>query len=231
MVEHQTTIQMFGEMTWQRKFLKFLHRKKTQYFLIGLVFLDMLAVISTGIIETIILEEQIEDIKDAVERNASALTVHEIEGFVDHRLEDAEHGLEILSIAILSFFAFEHLVLFVIYTKRWIRKPMLVFDFIVVIVSLLLEIYADQIENMSILIFFRMWRFIRVGKCVEQNGYGMMFVHILLGHGWLELEEELHEIKRIKIEKKERKKKQLEEELRRIQIQEASMECKTTWVI
>ena len=86
----------------------------------------------------------------------------------NHGLHDAEKGLMGVSVAILFIFAVENLLLFALSPADFVRHPLQIMDFCVVVLSIFFELGGTSFAAIGgILIFARAWRFVRIGFAVR----------------------------------------------------------------
>ncbi|GAM21252.1 hypothetical protein SAMD00019534_044270 [Acytostelium subglobosum LB1] len=94
-----------------------------------------------------------------------------------HSVEAAENVFKYMTIALLSIFALEILLLLVSFGRDFFYHPLYVLDGVVITVSLVVEIvFRERVASM--LVVFRLWRMVRIGHAVafsveshEENKY------------------------------------------------------------
>jgi len=85
--------------------------------------------------------------------------------YPNHRLEHAEHVLHWFSFAIVVTFAVEIFFLIIAYGFAFFTKPLYVLDFVVVTVTIAVDIVAGQLGEVVgslVLLILRMWRLVRI---------------------------------------------------------------------
>jgi len=133
----------------------FIEGHSCQMFLIGLIFLDVIFVMSE-----IFIAEFRQCVPDHHAENASCILE-----YPNHKLEQAEHVLHWFSFAIVVTFAVEIFFLIIAYGFAFFTKPLYVLDFVVVTVTIAVDIVAGQLGEVVgslVLLILRMWRLVRI---------------------------------------------------------------------
>eukprot|EP00121_Abeoforma_whisleri_P000475 Awhi_evm1s416 len=160
--------------TWRNKLLHFLHNKWVHYFLMFLLFLDVILVIAGIAVEIEFLDTEIHDLEllleELIENPDEAATIEEeISEVGNLRLEEAEEGLAYASLAILFVFLLENILLMIGLGHRFFLSFFHVFDFGIVVASIVLEFILQDSPEGGLLILARTWRFARIAHGFYEN--------------------------------------------------------------
>jgi len=130
-----------------------------------LLVIDLLVVAVSITIEVEYLHSKIRNFEDACDDETCREPAYSHYG--NHGLHDAEKGLMGVSVAILCIFAVENLLLFALSPADFVRHPLQIMDFCVVVLSIFFELGGTSFAAIGgILIFARAWRFVRIGFAV-----------------------------------------------------------------
>jgi len=87
---------------------------------------------------------------------------------IPHDVEEVVENLIYVSLTILAGFIFElSLQMYAFGLKEWCKAPLHIFDFVIVVITFVLEIvfhnHSEQVEaTVGLLVGFRLWRLVRV---------------------------------------------------------------------
>ena len=166
--ENEYADKHYGPGTWQCRLLGFIHSHRVQATLLFLLGVEVIGLFASIFLN---LEYPRCDIieKSCIAVNASSLEVNgacAAECIHHQFVEDAELGLEILSLVVLSIFEIELLCLLLLLGRIFFYNVAYITDFLVVTVTIALiaSVQTEVERNLSgLLIFTRVWRFVRVG--------------------------------------------------------------------
>eukprot|EP00039_Didymoeca_costata_P021203 m.343758 g.343758 ORF g.343758 m.343758 type:complete len:208 (-) comp23256_c0_seq1:134-757(-) len=148
-----------GLTGWRLQLATALHSRQMLLLGIGLLALDMILVVISAVVEVHNLEKELHKVKEAC--LVTNLTEEDFEHFVDEDLEMAEKAMFYTSLAILSYFILEGLLLIVVYQVQYFKRKMDMFDLVVVCISLALEVLYGG-NGSGLIILARLWRFLRI---------------------------------------------------------------------
>jgi len=146
----------------------FLLNRKLHYFMLFLLVLDLALIISGIVLEIQSLDSEVSALENCLEE-----CIHDIdllpeqcnhpEHLGNQRLHNAERILGYVSLGILSIFIIEHVLMMIgIGVRKFMSHVFYVVDFLVVIVSFVLEIVFQNNPEGGLLIIARLWRFARI---------------------------------------------------------------------
>lgn len=153
--------------SWRHKLNDLAHDNSVEMTLHILLIADIVLIVVALQLEMLFLESKVEDMH-------KALDDHTVSQFDDHEEheehygnESIEHGVHVavaMSVAILFIFLAHSLILMVANGQKWLSSPLVVLDFLVVILSISFEL-ANSGENLAVglLVLFRTWNFVRIG--------------------------------------------------------------------
>jgi len=186
--------------SFRAKCLSIIHSFKFQAVVIGFVILDCIFVIAELIVDLRITKGEVCD----------KVTCAPIKK--DHSLSLI---FQSLSLAILSLFMIELIFKLWAMGTNFFRSKMEIFDAVIVIVSWSLDIaffhHSDEVNAISMLIFLRMWRLIRIVHAIAVS----MITPVI---HQLEHEEHAHHLTETKFGKLTRYAKELEDEIKELRI-------------
>ncbi|KYQ94119.1 hypothetical protein DLAC_04400 [Tieghemostelium lacteum] len=127
---------------WRKQLGLFLESTKFQYFIVGLIMLDLIIVITE-----LFLDE-----------HYKCKEHHEI----PEDVEKAENVFTISTLVILGLFELEAILLLVAFGRDFFKHPLYVFDAVIVTISIIVEtVFKDKVG--ALLVVFRLWRIVRIG--------------------------------------------------------------------
>eukprot|EP00729_Bicosta_minor_P001048 gene1048-25325_t len=146
---------------WRRRTAELVQSTRVQAIMLLLLALDLVLVIIGAMIEIHGLDKELDKLRLACSDHI--VDEEEAESFVDRGLEKTEAGLVMTSSVILALFLCEGLLLAAAYQIKWLKTPSMVFDFVLALVSIILELNFSRDSKFGIIILARMWRYIRLG--------------------------------------------------------------------
>lgn len=211
---------MHGEASWQMRLLKVLHSRATQFTLMGLLLLDVIILFadlfllamfpSCTVIQRLsfsccplenVDENQthlrlLSSSKDDVCEAPLHKTLYPVgcDQHQYHKVHATEEAFFAISITILSIFMVDLLLQMTVLTPSiFFRNAMFVLDFIVISVSIALEVTFYVLEEeavaslVGLLILARLWRFVRIshGLFEVTTEYEEIKYHHLMGYAAL----------------------------------------------
>mmetsp|Transcript_81137 Transcript_81137/g.173585 ORF Transcript_81137/g.173585 Transcript_81137/m.173585 type:complete len:283 (+) Transcript_81137:91-939(+) len=177
-------------LSWAERCVEFLEGPIGLKCLLGLLLLDILTVITAGILETSFITSERHDCEahvktilqtcvashgseprslSAAPEGLSGNTVcAENHHYGNHSLHDAEIALARISIAILVLFLIEQMLLLRVLGLKFFRHHFHVLDLCVIIITLALELATLTLPLGGLLVIARIWRFAHTGHGVVE---------------------------------------------------------------
>lgn len=148
---------------WREQLKVLLEHTTTQTVMVALLVADLLMVIVGSGIEIQYLDSRISDLKAECVGAESGITEAQYEETGHLGLEKAEQITEVLSLYILFLFLMEGCLQVIAHGPLvWLSKKALVFDAVVVIVSIALELQYGSNSELGLILLARMWRYVRL---------------------------------------------------------------------
>jgi len=148
-------------ITWREILGEFMESKKVQIFMFSLIILDLLVIVA----QLFIIEPQHchADAEDEILASHSSSSHHTPTENPTYHL--AGEVLDSVSLGILCTLALESVLLFVAFDFKLFKQPLYVLDALVIGASLSVEVVEsnNNISDIaSLLVFFRLWRMVRI---------------------------------------------------------------------
>mmetsp|Transcript_10548 Transcript_10548/g.15736 ORF Transcript_10548/g.15736 Transcript_10548/m.15736 type:complete len:271 (-) Transcript_10548:147-959(-) len=154
---------------WHHKLNRFLHHSRTHLVLNILLIIDVLLIIAAIEVEVAFKSSEIHDLEKACEEAIGDASFHCPSHPGDSRLEDAVRAIEYTSVAVLSVFAVDNILLLLANGLEYFKNPLYVIDAIVVALAIVFETALRDSFAASIIIVGRAWRFVRIGHGVYET--------------------------------------------------------------
>eukprot|EP00040_Diaphanoeca_grandis_P026039 m.145174 g.145174 ORF g.145174 m.145174 type:complete len:217 (-) comp30423_c0_seq3:149-799(-) len=148
--------------SWQGVLLYYLEHTYTKISLVLLLVFDLLLVIIGSAIEIQVLDAKLADLEVQCIEAKGRFGEEEFELAGDPSLELAHQLSELLSLYILFLFLMESILQFVARGRSYFKEKSIMFDAVIVIASIALEIQYEGNSNAGLIILARLWRYIRL---------------------------------------------------------------------
>jgi len=161
-------LEKFPRSDWRMELEDILNTHELHFFLIFLLVVDVLIVVASIALEIEYLESQVDDLKEFCTSGECPLAESTEIGNIS--LEESKELLFLFSITILSIFLLEFVLkITAVGLKQFLMNHILVFDMMVVIASIVLEMTLENSPEGGLLILARSWRFIRIGHGLYES--------------------------------------------------------------